>query len=214
MKELNKERYSDRPVGVLDSNAYGMNDGLASLNQVVRTIKSFKKYSAMNKILIIGCPGSGKSTFAKALQEITHLPLIHLDLLYWNADKSTVSQEVFVQRLNTVLALEQWIIDGNYAATMEKRLNLCDTVFYLDYPLEVCLQGIEQRKGKPRSDMPWIETGEPDPEFIAFVHNFPKVNRYEIIKLLNNYSHLEIHVFKNRKQANAYLHTLANSIIK
>ena len=69
---------------------------------------------------------------------------------------------------------------------MEKRLNLCDTVFYLDYPLEVCLQGIEQRKGKPRSDMPWIETGEPDPEFIAFVHNFPKVNRYEIIKLLNN----------------------------
>lgn len=38
-----KERYSDRPVGVLDSNAYGMMDGLASLKQAVRTIKSFKK---------------------------------------------------------------------------------------------------------------------------------------------------------------------------
>lgn len=38
-----KAKYSDRPVGVLDMNAYGMMDGMASLKQAVRTIKTFKK---------------------------------------------------------------------------------------------------------------------------------------------------------------------------
>ena len=35
----------------------------------------------MNKVLIIGCPGSGKSTFARALHEVTNLPLVYLDML-------------------------------------------------------------------------------------------------------------------------------------
>ena len=95
----------------------------------------------MKRILVIGCPGSGKSTFSGALQEKTGLPLIHLDRLYWNADRTTVEKEVFRRRLRDALEGETWIIDGDYASTMELRLQRCDTVFFLDYPADVCLNG-------------------------------------------------------------------------
>jgi cytidylate kinase len=57
----------------------------------------------MQKVLVIGCPGSGKSTFARALCEKTGLPLCHLDMLYWNADRTTVERGVFLRRLQAVL---------------------------------------------------------------------------------------------------------------
>ena len=42
----------------------------------------------MKKVIVIGCPGSGKSTFSKKLNEITNIPLYHLDLMFWNNDKT------------------------------------------------------------------------------------------------------------------------------
>ena len=35
----------------------------------------------MKKVIVIGCPGSGKSTFARALAEKTGLPLHYLDMM-------------------------------------------------------------------------------------------------------------------------------------
>lgn len=49
----------------------------------------------MKKILVIGCPGSGKSTFARRLRDRTGLPLYHLDLLWHRPDKTTVSEAEF-----------------------------------------------------------------------------------------------------------------------
>ena len=107
--------------------------------------------SSMKKVLVIGCPGSGKSTFSRALHQATGLPLYHLDMLYWNPDKTTVERKEFLKRLHDVLQRDEWIVDGNYASSLEMRMNLCDTVFFLDYPVEVCLEGVRLRKGKPRS---------------------------------------------------------------
>lgn len=113
-----------------------------------------KSFDNIKRVIVIGCPGSGKSTFSKVLNDITGIPLFHLDMLNWNADKTTVFKEIFLQKLQDILCEETWIIDGNYASTIEMRLNACDTVFFLDYPTEVCLDGIRQRKGKERSDIP------------------------------------------------------------
>jgi adenylate kinase family enzyme len=158
----------------------------------------------MKKIIIIGCPGSGKSTFARALHEKLGVPLYHLDMMYWNADKTTVEKDVFQARLAAVLEKEAWIIDGNYASTMEMRLAACDTVFFLDYPLEVCLDGVRARRGKPRADMPWIEAEE-DAEFTAFIKKFNEQQRPQILKLLERYNTKRIFVFQSRRQADAFL---------
>ena len=158
----------------------------------------------MKKIIVIGCPGSGKSTFARALNHKTVIPLVHLDMLFWNADKTTVERSIFLERLVAVLEKDEWIIDGNYASTMEQRIAACDTVIFLDYPLDVCLDGIKERRGKPRSDMPWIETEE-DAEFIEFVKSYDEQQKPKVLELLKKYGDKNIIILKSREQADAFL---------
>ena len=158
----------------------------------------------MKKIIVIGCPGSGKSTVSRALHNKTGIPLYHLDMMYWNADKTTVEKSIFLERLSAVLEKNEWIIDGNYGSTMELRMAACDTVIFLDYPLDVCLDGIRERRGKPRSDMPWIETEE-DAEFIEFIKNYNEQQKPKVLELLEKYRDKNIIIFKSREQADAFL---------
>ena len=158
----------------------------------------------MKKIIVIGCPGSGKSTFSKALQKITGIPLFHLDMMFWNTDKTTVEKSVFLDRLSKVLEKSEWIIDGNYGFTMELRIKECDTVVFLDYPLDVCLSGVRERRGKARSDMPWVEYDE-DAEFIEFIKNYNLENRPQVMELLKKYSYKNIFIFTNRNEAKEFL---------
>jgi adenylate kinase family enzyme len=161
----------------------------------------------MQKIIVIGCPGAGKSVFARALHEKTGLPLCHLDQLFWNADRTTVTRELFRARLAAVLATDAWIIDGNYASTMEERMAACDTVLFLDYPTEVCLDGVRARRGKPRPDLPWIETAE-DAEFMDYIKDFQAKSRPAILELLARQDQKRVVAFSSRAEADAYLQGL------
>ena len=161
----------------------------------------------MKKIMIIGCPGSGKSTFARVLHEITKLPLYYLDMLFWNADKTTVEKSFFHARLSEVIQKDEWIIDGNYNSTMEMRMEACDTVIFLDYPTEVCLQGVRNRRGTPRPDMPWVETEE-DAEFIEFIRKYNQESRPRVLGLLKRYADKTVYIFKDRNEADEFLRCL------
>ena len=161
----------------------------------------------MQRVMIIGCPGSGKSTFARSLTAKTGLPLYYLDMMYWNPDRTIKPKEEFRAALRETVALPEWIIDGNYGSTLELRMEACDTVIFLDYPLEVCLSGVEERRGKPRPDMPWVET-EPDLEFIEFITKFNEESRPMIVGLLEQYKNKNVIVFTSRGEADEYLRRL------
>ena len=163
----------------------------------------------MKRVIVIGCPGSGKSTFSKALSSKIGIPLFHLDMMFWNADRTTVEKTIFRQRLSNVLQLDEWIIDGNYQSTIELRLQACDTVFFLDYSLDTCLDGVRSRRGKVRTDMPWIEKeNEEDVEFIEFIKKYRSESRLVVLELLEKYENKKVHIFKERSEAEEFLNRL------
>lgn len=164
----------------------------------------------LRRILVLGCPGGGKTTFALALRQRLRLPVVHLDQLYWNPDATNVSEAVFDARLAQALAQDRWIIDGNYSRTLPRRLARCDTAFFLDYPAEVCLSGVEARQGQPRADLPWRETGD-DPEFLDFIRTFAAERRPEILVQLAAVPDKRICIFHSRAEADAWLAALAYS---
>lgn len=159
----------------------------------------------MKKAIVIGSPGAGKSTFARNLRDITGLPLYYLDRIWHLPDRTTVTRAEFDASLAEILERSEWIIDGNYSRTLEVRIRACDTVFLLDYPLDVCLDGIRERVGKKREEMPWTEE-ELDEEFFEYVKAFPEDQMPEIYRLLEMYKGgRQIHVFRSRKEADAFL---------
>ena len=161
----------------------------------------------MEKVIIIGCPGAGKSTFARKLKEKTGLPLFYLDMIWHKADGTNISRDEFDGKIKEIMKKEQWILDGNYIRPLEMRLKECDTVFLLDYPLELCLEGASSRIGKERPDMPWVES-EFDLEFRQFIVDFPKDSLPKIYELLKKYEkEKELHIFRKREDAEEYLRT-------
>ncbi len=164
----------------------------------------------MNKVIVIGCPGSGKTTFAQKLNELTGIPLYHLDAIWHKPDKTHIPREEFDERILEIFATPKWIIDGNYKRTIELRLQHCDAVFLFDLPTEICLQGATERIGKVRYDLPWLET-ELDDEFRQFIEEFPENTLPYIYKLIDKYKNeKQVVIFKSREEADKYLHTLTN----
>ena len=159
----------------------------------------------MKKIIVIGCPGSGKTTFAEKLKDKIGLPLFYLDAIWHKPDRTHISRDEYDARLAEILALDSWIIDGNYSRTIESRISACDTVFLFDLPVEVCLDGAISRLGKKRYDMPWIDT-ELDPKLKREIEEFGDKNLPTIYALIDKYNAGKtVVVFKSREQADAFL---------
>ena len=117
--------------------------------------------------------------------------------------------EEFDERLNNALALDSWIIDGNYSRTMDARLAKCDTIIWLDFSRWACLWGMFQRvilnHGKVRPDMAEGCPERFDFEFLKWVWNFNKNKREKYYRLLNEAEGVETIVLKNRRAVRQFL---------
>ena len=163
------------------------------------------------KILILGCCGSGKSTFAIQLSEKTGIPAIHLDQLFWKPGWVESSKPEFDQTLLAALDRPEWIIDGNYSRTLPQRLRACDRVFLFRLPRRVCLCGILRRylryHGRTRPDMTGGCPEQLDGEFLRYTWNFEKTQGEKLRNLIRD-SGKPCTVFRSRRQADKYLNNL------
>ena len=162
----------------------------------------------MRRIVVLGCPGSGKTTFSLKLQKALGLPLYHLDAIWHKPDRTHVTREEFDARLADLLARDSWIIDGNYSRTAERRIAAADTVILFDLPSDVCLAGALARLGQKRPDMPWIDTAL-DPALRAEIEAFSVKNLPAIYALIERYgAEKSVVIFKSREEADAFLSRL------
>ena len=157
-----------------------------------------------NRIIIVGCPGSGKSTLAYKLHRITGIPLIHLDNIWWKSDRSHITRDEFDFELTKIMKGERWILDGDYSRTYEKRIMHCDTVIFLDYDVETCIDGILKRVGKKRSDIPFTEK-EPDHELLLKVREYREKERPILYSLFSEYHEKNVLIFRARDQSDKWL---------
>ena len=166
----------------------------------------------MERIIIIGCGGAGKSTLARKLGEMLDIPVVHLDKLFWKPGWVETTAEEFDALLAMELAKDHWIMDGNFNRNMPERIKRCDTIIYLDFSRFACLTGMLKRiittYGTVRPDM-----GEGCPEridldFLKWVWNFNKNKRESYYKMLNEAENVETIVLKNRRAVKLFLKSL------
>ena len=166
----------------------------------------------MERILIIGCGGAGKSTLARQMGEILNLPVVHLDKLFWHPGWVESSKVEIDAKIMAEMAKPQWIMDGNYNRTLPQRVKYCDTIIYLDFSRVACLLGVLKRVittyGTVRPDM-----GDGCPErfdwdFLKWVWNFNRDKREKYYRLLNETEGKETIVLKNRRMVKRFLQSL------
>ncbi len=166
----------------------------------------------MRRVLVIGSPGAGKSTFARALAERTGLPLIHLDAEYHLPGWTEPDESLWQTRVERLVGGERWIIDGNYGGSMHYRLTKADTAILLDYPTWLCLWRLIKRivtlRGTVRPDAPPGCPERLDLSFLAYVAAFRTAKTPAIERRLAAFSRTVVR-FRRPAEAQAFLDTLA-----
>ena len=151
----------------------------------------------INRILIIGSPGAGKSTLARSLSQKLGLEIIHLDQYYWKENWQESKRTDWEETIKKLIQKDQWIMDGNYGDTMDIRINRADSIIYLDFPTRVTLFRIIKRiikyHGKVRPDMPAGCKERFEFDFLHYVAIFRLTRKKGILK--KNTTLLKIEVF-------------------
>ena len=159
----------------------------------------------MRRVLVLGSPGAGKSTFARLLADRTGLPLTHLDAEYWRPGWIRPASEEWEQRVQALIRPERWILDGNYTSTVPLRAARADTVVVLDFPRTLCLfRAVRRAVLNRRPDR--LELG-PEPidfGFLRFIWSFPAVQRRQLAQLAAM-PHLKVVRLHSDAQARAWL---------
>ena len=164
----------------------------------------------MEKVLVLGCCGAGKSTFAKQLQRLTGLPLIHLDQEHWLPNWVEIDAPSFQKKVDILVKQPRWIMDGTFAGTLDVRLAAADTVIYIDFPAWKCLWRVVKRvwhyNGRPRPDMPEGCNERWDWAFMHYVAVFNSVKKPRIFKKIEAVAAGKtVRIFKTDKEVAAYL---------
>ncbi|WLR53902.1 DNA topology modulation protein [Mesobacillus subterraneus] len=170
----------------------------------------------MEKVIIIGCGGAGKSTLARKLSKILNLKVYHLDAMYWKPGWEMTAKDEWEKLINQVIEEDSWIMDGNYGSTMDMRAQAAGTIIFLGYSTPRCLYGVFKRRimyhRRTRTDMNEGCPERLDWEFIKWVARYKREKAPDIITKLEELKlqGKEIFHFTNPRETDEFLKELIN----
>lgn len=177
--------------------------------------------NAVNKIMVVGSSaGAGKSTFARKLSSVLHLPVHHLDTLFWKPGWIEEDKEIFIKKQQALAQTERWIIEGNYNATFHERLSKADTIVFIHCPLWRCLYQVVKRRimfhGKSRPDLTEGCKEKIDPGFIWFIMKtyYPrqKKMKQKLKQFEESSDQHKVYVLSGQKEMEQFLAALKEDI--
>lgn len=162
----------------------------------------------MERVLILGCAGAGKSTLARALSRRSGLPLVHLDRHYWRAGWREPAKDEWLKQVAALAAEPRWIMDGNYGDTIALRLARADTLIFLDQPRWRCLWGVLSRTarwhGRIRDDMAAGCPERIDWPFLRYVWRYRRSHRPRVLAMLVSFEGERVHL-RSRRAIRRYI---------
>lgn len=171
----------------------------------------------MERVVVLGCAGAGKTTFSLELAARAGLPAIHLDRHYWQSGWRAPPRTQWERRVTRLRAAPRWVMDGNYGGTLAQRLARADTAIFLDLPRGLCLWRVLVRTlrhlGRTRADM---RAGCPerfDLAFLRYIWHYPRLHRPRVLAQLTPFAQQGGTVvrLRSRAQVAAYLQGLGDA---
>jgi len=142
----------------------------------------------VERVLVIGSGGAGKTTLSLALAEVTGLPVIHLDEHYWRDGWAPTAAAEWQEKVQELVRAPRWIMDGNYGGTLPLRLEAADTIVFLDVPRARCVWRVLRRgfryRGRSRPSLPPGCRERVTLEFLSWIWSYPRRRRPDILARL------------------------------
>jgi adenylate kinase family enzyme len=129
----------------------------------------------LQRVVVVGPGGAGKTVFAERLSERTGLPVVYLDRIFYADGWKERPRDEAVALLERALAGDRWIADGSFLEAGDSRFGRADAVVFLDPPRWLCVWRILWRRvrdrGKSRPDLPGPEAF--DWELVKWTWRYP-----------------------------------------
>ncbi|MBB4040809.1 adenylate kinase family enzyme [Microvirga flocculans] len=159
----------------------------------------------MQRILVIGSPGAGKSTLASRIAGRLDLPLIHLDREYFGPGWTMPTKPEWRERVATLAARPSWVMDGNYASTFDIRVPRATAIVWLDLPRWRCAAGVlwrvAENYGRARADLGPDCVERFDWSFMRWIWDYPRRMRPKTARMLERLrSDQRVYVLKSRSE--------------
>lgn len=180
----------------------------------IKWYNKLREVITVNKILILGSPGSGKSTFANKLGVKSNIPVLHLDTIFWKKNWELEKNLIFLEKLSLFMKQDQWIIDGNHClSSYPQRFDQADTIILLNMNRLFCffnaIKRVYQYRNKTRESMAKGCNEKMDLVFAKYILcDYPRTKKPLIKSMLNNTKNKQVFVFKNRAGLNHFLKQL------
>lgn len=156
------------------------------------------RLATTDRILIIGCSGSGKSHLSRLLGEHLDLPVLHMDCFFYRPGWIPLDESTWHNVVSEFCARDRWIMDGSFSSTFPIRFPYAEVIVDLALPRSLCLFRVLKRWafsfGRKRSDLPEGCPEKLDLKFMQWIWNYPKRTAPRVLDAVDKHGRQALYV--------------------